>query len=56
MVQEQVQLSQLSVEERAKLDGADLDVEYVYHEDIAEYHVTRAVALENAEPAESDDE
>lgn len=56
MVQEQVQLSQLSLEERARRDGAELGVDHVYHEEIADYHVTRAVALENAESDEEDDE
>ncbi len=49
---EQVQLSELTLEERARRDGAEIDVDHVYHEEIAEFHVTRAVALENEEAPE----
>ncbi len=45
MVQEQVQLSDLTLEERARRDGAEIDVDHVYHDEVTEYHDARAAAL-----------
>ena len=56
MVQEQVQLSDLTLEERARRDGAEIDVDHVYHKEITDFHIARAVALENAEPEPEDDD
>ncbi len=50
---EQIQLSGLSVEERAVRDAADLDTEYVYHDTVREYHDGREVALAVAAAAEA---
>ncbi len=50
---EQVQLSDLSVEERAARDAADLDTEYVYHDTVREYREGREAALAVAAAAEA---
>ncbi len=50
---EQVQLSGLTVEERAARDAQDLDTEYVYHDTVREYHDGREAALAVAAAAEA---
>ncbi len=58
MVQEQVRLSELTLEERAARDGAEVDVEHVYHDEVTEFHEAREAAqavAAAAAAAEGDD-
>ncbi len=50
---EQVQLSELSMEERAARDAADLNTDHVYHDTVREYHDAREAALAVAAATEA---